>query len=228
MTNPSGWTGGSGATIKYLSDDEVRRFFETVEKTEDPLTRARDLCLFHLMLSFGLRCLEAKLLRVDNVNLKTVPAMIYVVRVKKKCVKTVNGEKVRMEKRRDGDWYRLSESDEARVKAWLKARKGLVHAEASESLFLTRQALTISTNQINCLTHKYGKKAGMPDIYPHQFRHTCGIRLARKGRNSFAIQKRLGHVSVLSTEVYVQIAGPDRAEEDRKDNAAIEGDEDDL
>jgi integrase len=60
------------------------------------------------------------------------------------------------------------------------------------------------------------------------FRHTAGVRLAKAGRNAFAIQKRLGHVSVLSTQVYVDLAGPDRRDEDRKDDEAMEGGSCDL
>jgi integrase len=227
ITNSGGWTGGSTKTIKHLSDDEVRRFFEAVQQVKDPATRARDLCLFHLMLSLGLRCAEVKLLRCADVDLKATPARIFVTRVKKKCVTTVNGEKVRVERKRDGAHYDLSESDEQRLTQWLKHRRGYSHSEETDHLFVTRQASAISTNSVNFLTHKYGRVAGMSAIYPHQFRHTCGIRLARKGLSAFEIKERLGHVSVLSSEVYVTIAGPEKVKMDRRANAAIEGDEED-
>ena len=227
MTNPNGWTGGSGGTIRSLSDEQMTAFFAAIEKAKDPVVRARDNCLFHLLLSYGLRCLEAKLLRLDNVNLKTSPAMIYVTRVKEKHIQMnpKTGEKTRVEKARRGDWYPLSSPNEAKIRAWLKVRKSLAHAEESPSLFLTRQAPTISTNSINFLTHQYGKKAGMARVFPHMFRHTCATRMARLGFSAFEIKERLGHVSVLSSEVYVRLSGPERLAMNRRVDRALEGNE---
>jgi integrase len=43
------------------------------------------------------------------------------------------------------------------------------------------------------------------------FRHSCASRAARKGLSAFEIKERLGHVSVLSSEVYVHLFGPEKA-----------------
>ena len=132
-----------------------------------------------------------------------------------------------MEKARRGDRYELSEANAERVRAWLRARKEADPDKKSDSLFLTRQSPTISVNQINYITHQYGRAAGIEYIYPHMLRHTCASRLARRGISAFDIKERLGHVSVLSSEVYVHLFGPEKAKADRRANQAIEGDEDD-
>lgn len=211
MTNPDGWTSGSPEKIKYLTDEQVSRFFKAIETNADTLARKRDLALFTLMLSYGLRTAEVPLIRLEHVNLSVRPAQIYITRVKRKASKP-----------RLGRWYGLSEKNEAIVHAWLKARKS-----DSEYLFPTRQSAQISLPHLTDLVQKYANAAGLGHINPHMFRHTCGIRLARAGRNAFAIQARLGHVSVLSTQVYVQLASPDRHDQDRRDDSAIEGGADD-
>ena len=217
MTNPTGWSGGSAEKVKYLTEPQVSRFFAAVEAVKDEVIRKRDLCLFNLMLSLGLRVAEVALIKLEHVHLMVEPAQVYITRVKRK--RTKDGKA----KPRLGQWYDLSERNEELIRAWLKVRRTYPHHADSTALFITRESGTFSAPHVYDSTIKYGKAAGIEGIHPHMFRHTCGVRLAKAGRNAFAIQKRLGHVSVISTQVYVDLAGPDRHNEDRRDDEAIEG-----
>lgn len=217
MTNPTGWSGGSAEKVKYLTEPQVSRFFAAIEAVKDGVIRKRDLCLFNLMLSYGLRVAEVALIKLEHVHLMVEPAQVYITRVKRK--RTKEGK----EKPRLGQWYDLSEKNETLIRSWLKARKTYPHAAESAALFITRESGTFSAPHVYDSTIKYGRAAGIEGIHPHMLRHTCGVRLAKAGRNAFAIQKRLGHVSVVSTQVYVDLAGPDRHNEDRRDDEAIEG-----
>ncbi len=221
-SNPSGWTGGTGEKITYLSDDQVTKFFSAIEAQPDPIKCKRDLALFTVMLAFGCRCAEIPLIKLEHVRLKEYPerSEIYITRVKKK-----KDPKTGLAKPRDGRWYNLSDKNRAVLVAWLKVRKKYKTAALSDSLFVTKETGSFSREHIYDSVVKYGKSAGFK-ANPHQFRHTCGIRLARKGLSSFAIQARLGHVSVLSTEVYVRLAGPERQAADRRADEALEGDDD--
>jgi type 1 fimbriae regulatory protein FimB len=202
VTNPTGWAGASAEKIKYLTDDQVRAFFAAIEAVPDKVIRARDLCLFNLMLSYGLRVMEVALIKAEHVHLMVEPAQLYITRVKRK--RTKEGK----EKPRLGQWYDLSERNETLIRAWLKVRKTYPHAVESASLFITRESGTFSAPHVYDSAIKYGKAAGLR-VHPHMLRHTCGVRLAKAGRNAFAIQKRLGHVSVISTQCYVDLAGPE-------------------
>lgn len=220
--NPTGWTGSTGEKIKWLSDEEVNRFFRAIEAQKDPVQRKRDLALFTVMLAFGCRCAEIPLIKLEHVILREYPekSEIYVTRVKKK-----KDRKTGLPKPREGRRYNLSDKNRAILVAWLKVRKKYPTAELSNSLFITKESGTFSVPHIYDSTVKYGKIAGVK-VNPHQFRHTCGIRLARKGLSSFEIKVRLGHVSVLSTEIYVQLAGPERQAADRRADEALEGEDD--
>lgn len=221
MTNPSGWTSGSAETIKALTDDEVTRFFKAIDSQEDSPAKRRDRCLFTLMLSMGLRCAEVSLIQVnEHLRIREYPerSEIFVTRVKRKRDPKTGEPKPRL-----GRWFKLSDQNRRVLLEWLKARKKLKHATHSESLFITSQTGTISPMYIFNLTKKYAALAGLPHLHPHQFRHTCGARLARQGRSAFEIKERLGHTSVLSSEVYVRLAGPDRLAADIRADEAIEG-----
>jgi len=95
----------------------------------------------------------------------------------------------------------------------------------SDYLFITQKSRGkydhMSHEGLYGLVKKYGKEAGIPDIYPHMFRHTTGARLARAGLNAFTIQRRLGHSNVVSSQLYVDLAGPDRKAEDGRCEEAI-------
>ena len=55
-----------------------------------------------------------------------------------------------------------------------------------------------------------GERAGMPfAIHPHMLRHGCGYELANKGRDTRALQARLGHRNIQHTVRYTELA-PDR------------------
>ena len=195
-------------TIKYLSDKEVDAFFKAINKSRYP---KRDACLFHLMLSYGLRELEAVTLHLDDLDLNPNDPQILIRRVKQR-------------KKKNGRWYDLSRDNFKLIKTWLKEREKWPGAK-SDYLFITQKSKGKYDHMgIDCLyglVKKYGKEMGMPGIYPHMFRHTAGARLARAGLNAFTIQRRLGHSNVVSSQIYVDLAGPDRKAEDERCEDAI-------
>ena len=73
------------------------------------------------------------------------------------------------------------------IRTWLKARKSYRHHADSEALFITREPGTFSAPHVYDSVVKYGKVAGIEGLHPHMLRHTCGVRLAKAGRNAFAI-----------------------------------------
>lgn len=220
MTNPNGWVTDTGETIKALSDEEVTTFFKAVEANADPSIRARDLCLFRLMLSYGLRCEEVHLLSLPHdVDLESDPPRLWVTRVKRK--RTKDGRP----KPRLGHWYPLTRRNVERLKAWLSARRKFTKAKDGP-LFVTMQGRPITANYIYHICARYGVVAGITDLYPHRFRHTTGTRLAAQGASAYEIKEALGHVSVLSSEVYVNLSGPARLKMDLKALATVEDDDD--
>jgi len=192
------WQAPTGETIKYLTDEELEHFFSAIRKRSKPRLRARDLAMFNLMLYYGLRLEEVTLLRLEHLNLSS--SQLFVTRVKGKTHR--------------GRWYDLSHDNLVLLQAWLKVREQFKGAEKNPFLFVNQKSgeeRPFSKQQLYGVTKVYAKLAGVPWVHPHAFRHTCGVRLARAGFNAFGIRDRLGHASVLSTQIYVELAGPDRA-----------------
>ncbi len=201
------WNSPTAETIKYLSDDELRRFFEAIKKNPKDRIRKRDLCLFSLMLAYGLREAEAVGLKLDYLNLKE--NQIFVKRVKRQNA---------------GRWCNVSEENQKLIKAWLKERGKSRFAQTNPYLFVTQKSRTeegLSGDQLYFICRRYGKAAVIERMHPHVLRHTCGVKLAKAGFNAFAIRDRLGHSSVISTQIYVELAHPDSILRDQKMDAAL-------
>ncbi len=51
-----------------------------------------------------------------------------------------------------------------------------------------------------------GRRAGLPELHPHAFRHSCGAELLRRtGGNLRAVQEHLRHADIQTTTVYTRL-----------------------
>jgi site-specific recombinase XerD len=71
----------------------------------------------------------------------------------------------------------------------------------------------MSYNYYYCLLKKLGKTVHHPEVSPHMLRHARAIDLLRKGMKLSDVQQFLGHASINTTAIYLQITGGDLAEE---------------
>ena len=52
-----------------------------------------------------------------------------------------------------------------------------------------------------------GRRAGLPELHPHAFRHGCGAELLRRtGGNLRVVQEHLRHADIQTTTVYTRVA----------------------
>ncbi|MCG1020789.1 tyrosine-type recombinase/integrase [Sutcliffiella horikoshii] len=74
----------------------------------------------------------------------------------------------------------------------------------SEYLFLTYDGKPYQVNSFRTELLGYGRKAGIEDnVHPHKLRHTLN------GGDAFSLQKLLGHSTLNTTRIYVQMANQD-------------------
>ena len=201
------WSAPSAERIKYLSDDELRAFFDVIRANPKDRARKRDLAMFSLALAYGLRETEAITLRLEHINLPE--HQLYIQRLKRRG--------------KGGRWYDISEGNLRVLKSWLKERAKYTNARSNPWLFISQMSGSghLSADRLYGAFKRYAAAAGIPGMYPHCLRFTCGVRLAKAGFSAFQIQSRLGHASVLSSAVYVQLGHPDRIEQDRRADEAL-------
>jgi len=57
------------------------------------------------------------------------------------------------------------------------------------------------------LVKALGRRAGLPELHPHAFRHGCGVELHRRtGGNLRLVQEHLRHADIQTTIVYTRDA----------------------
>ena len=51
-----------------------------------------------------------------------------------------------------------------------------------------------------------GRRAGLPELHPHAFRHGCGVELHRRtGGNLRIVQEHLRHADIQTTTLYTRV-----------------------
>jgi site-specific recombinase XerD len=63
----------------------------------------------------------------------------------------------------------------------------------------------LGTRAIEALTKRIGKSVGITPCNPHRFRHTCATLALRRGMDLTTVSKMLGHESVGTTQIYIDI-----------------------
>jgi site-specific recombinase XerD len=57
------------------------------------------------------------------------------------------------------------------------------------------------------ILERLGKKAGVPRVHPHLLRHSFATHYIMNGGDPFTLQRLLGHSSIKTTMIYVNMAG---------------------
>ncbi len=172
---------------RYLTDEQVRKLCEEVERTlaETRLASRRRLAIlvraiFYLLWQGGLRISEAEELRLEDLDLEQ----------KRLSVRDGKG-------RKDRTVY-LAPTAVRALQAYLRVR-----GEGSgDHVFLFRNA-PLRKDFIRGRLSSIGEKVGVK-VYPHRLRHTCATQLLNAGCPVTSIQRFLGHKELSSTMIYAR------------------------
>jgi integrase/recombinase XerD len=167
-----------------LKPEEMERVWSAIaQRTE---TRLRDLALVHL-LSHNLRAGEVVAANVGSFDGR----LITITQTKNKKPRIVP----------------LSQEGQQAVQDYLEARREQGEVVSPESpLILSHHAGwegdRLSYHGIYFAVERIGELAGLPDLHPHQFRHTGATELLRMGMDPVHVRLLIGHESERSTRRY--------------------------
>ena len=88
------------------------------------------------------------------------------------------------------------------LKAYLAVRPEV----ADGRLFITKFGRGMSPRAIEYILAKYLREAGIPNASVHTIRHTFATHMVRKGTKLDVVRQALGHESLQTTSVYVDLA----------------------
>lgn len=76
-------------------------------------------------------------------------------------------------------------------------------------LFLSNFGRPFGHYRILHLLQSIGERAGVANVTVHRFRHTCAIQYLRNGGDPYTLQRLLGHNSLTTVRIYLQLAQAD-------------------
>lgn len=171
-----------------LSVDQVAKFWSGFRT-------ARDLAIVGLMLLQGLRSKEVIALNVEDVQLAE----------SRICVQG-KGNKVRL--------LPLASETLHLLDHYLRLERP---AACGSALFVSlkgpARGTRITPAGLRSLFRYHRRTSGVPGAHPHRFRHTFASDMVRAGVSLPALMNLMGHASISTTMIYVQISPRDLIEQ---------------
>jgi integrase/recombinase XerC len=172
---------------KALSVDETARLLEPVED-DDPVQSARDLAMFELFYSSGLRLAELVALNCDALDTMLHEGEVRVLGKRAKLRLVPVGTKAR----------------EA-LAAWAAVR-GQLALPDEKALFVGLRGARISPRMVELRLERRAVQLGLPKhVHPHMLRHSFASHVLQSSGDLRAVQEMLGHASIASTQVYTHL-----------------------
>lgn len=166
-----------------LDPDEVSRLL--AQNLSDPMI-CRDLAMFELMYSSGLRLAE-----LVGIDLADLDLSVGQVRV------TGKGSRVRD--------LPVGEHAVEAINKWLGYRRSMPGAD-ERAVFLSSRGRRIAPRTVQMRLKKLAESQGLDrDCYPHMLRHSFASHLLESSGDLRAVQELLGHADIGTTQVYTPL-----------------------
>ncbi|MCK6390706.1 MAG: tyrosine recombinase XerC [Azonexus sp.] len=170
-----------------LSVDEAARLLMPLDE-DDSRLEVRDLAMFELVYSSGLRLAELVAL-----NREALDSILHDNEVR------VLGKRAKLR------LVPVGRQACAALRAWAEIRDSL--AAASEvALFVNRRGQRISLRMVQLRLAQRAIRLGLPrHVHPHMLRHSFASHVLQSSGDLRAVQEMLGHASIASTQVYTHL-----------------------
>ncbi len=151
----------------------------------DPL-EMRDLAIFELIYSSGLRLAELVGIDLDDIDLRA-----------RRLTVTGKGNKTRQ--------LPVGRKAAAAVARWLEHRRAMARDD-EKALFVSRRARRISPRNVQSrLERLIRRRALEQNLSPHVLRHSFATHLLESSSDLRAVQELLGHANIATTQIYTHL-----------------------
>jgi len=166
---------------KVLDVDQMSGMLDT---TPDSALEIRDLAMFELFYSSGLRLSELAALNIEDLNLS------------EQLLQVLHGKGNKQRNLPIGSKAVLA------INKWLNYRP-----ESTDlALFTSNKGHRLGQRSIQLRLDKWCKKIGLPEhVHPHMLRHSFASHLLESSQDIRAIQELLGHSNLSTTQIYTHL-----------------------
>ncbi len=147
----------------------------------------RDVAIFELIYSSGLRLAELVNIDLDDIDL-----------AQQQLVVTGKGNKTR--------YLPIGSKAVSAVKRWLKLRRDYTDDDEQSALFLSKQGKRISPRSVQSRLNLLIQRQALDQhLSPHTLRHSFATHMLESSSDLRAVQELLGHVNIATTQVYTHL-----------------------
>lgn len=179
---------------KTLQKNEVKKLLETVyNELNSSITpykkfeTIRNISLLEILISTGIRIQEASLITLNDISLQEKTIIIHGKGRKERQLFILNK-------------YVLSS-----LKNWLTIRK--TSSPKCNNIFINKYGNPLSIHSIENIFRKYKTLSNINlKATPHYLRHTFATNLLTNGADLRSVQEILGHSSISTTQIYLEIS----------------------
>ena len=158
----------------------------TIHDDSDRL-QVRDVAIFELIYSSGLRLAELINIDLDDIDL-----------AQQQLVVTGKGNKTR--------YLPIGSKAVSAVKRWLKLRQDFTQDSQQSALFLSKQGKRISPRNVQSRLNRLIQRQALDQhLSPHTLRHSFATHMLESSSDLRAVQELLGHVNIATTQVYTHL-----------------------
>jgi len=166
---------------------DVDQLTGLLEAGTSSLLEIRDLAMFELFYSSGLRLSELSALDLTDLDL---PDSSLVVRMGK-------GGKSRI--------LPIGRKAVAAIENWLRQRSVKIPS-AGPALFVSMRGARLGQRNIELRLEQWCSKKGIDEhIHPHMLRHSFASHLLESSQDLRAVQELLGHSNISTTQIYTHL-----------------------
>ena len=171
---------------KTCDSEQLDQLLKTHPQDSNLITR--DLAMFELIYSSGLRLAELASLNLDDINL-----------AQRQLVVTGKGNKTR--------YLPIGRKAVQALEKWLPLRSALLRSNPDETaVFISNRGQRLSHRSIQQrLNHLSSKQALGTHLSPHMLRHSFATHLLESSSDLRAVQELLGHADISTTQIYTHL-----------------------
>jgi integrase/recombinase XerC len=158
----------------------------TVSEDSDSLL-LRDVAIFELVYSSGLRLAELVSINLDDIDLQ-----------QRQLVVTGKGNKTR--------YLPVGSKAVSAVQRWLKRRVEFITEQQQPALFVSKLGKRISPRNVQARLNRLIQRQGLGQhLSPHTLRHSFATHMLESSSDLRAVQELLGHANIATTQVYTHL-----------------------
>ena len=166
---------------KILDVDQVAG---VLDANPDQMLDVRDLAMFELFYSSGLRLSELVMLDIADIRLSEGFVRVRFGKGGKERQVPVGAKAIEA------------------IRYWLNSRPEI----SSQALFVSMRGARLSQRNVQLRLERWCKKNGLAEhIHPHMFRHSFASHLLEASQDIRAVQELLGHANINTTQIYTHL-----------------------